>query len=58
MFYLIGEFVNAEIIISPVIGIMAGFLYSKTELEETTEYTLQCLIFIVCISVVWEKQNG
>ena len=36
-YLVIGQINNAEIILSPVIGIMFGFLYSKEQLEQGTK---------------------
>lgn len=52
-YLIIGQRNNAEIILSPVIGIMFGFLYSKEQLEEGNEITLQCVIGVISITVIW-----
>lgn len=58
-YLIIGQVNNAEIILSPVIGIMFGFLYSKEQLEEGNEITLQCVIGVISITVIWiNQQNG
>jgi len=58
-FLIIGQFKNAEIIISPVKGIMFGFLYHKEQYEQEDEITLQCLLGIISINVIWVNQlNG
>lgn len=58
-FLIIGQFKNAEIIISPVKGIMFGFLYHKEQYEQEDEITLQCLLGIISINVIWINQlNG
>ena len=58
-YLVIGQFNNAEIILSPVIGIMFGFLYSKEQLEQGNEITLQCVIGVISITVIWiNHQNG
>ena len=50
---------NAEISIAPIIGIVVGALYSYQEFEEETEYTLQCCIFVISLTVVWtQSANG
>jgi len=63
LFVIIGLSVNAEIILSPIKGFMAGALvhnetYINEENEEVTEYTLQCLIFFISVNVLWEKRGG
>ncbi len=58
-YLIIGQINKAEIILSPVIGIMFGFLYSKEQLEEGNEITLQCVIGVISITVIWiNQQNG
>ena len=58
-FLMIGQIKNADIILSPVIGIMFGFLYNKEQLEDGQEITLQCLIGVISITVIWiNQQNG
>lgn len=58
-YLIIGQVNNAEIILSPVIGIMFGFLYSKEQLEQGNEITLQCVIGVISITVIWiNQQNG
>tara|TARA_R100000742_G_C4273898_1_gene93644 strand:+ start:790 stop:1002 length:213 start_codon:yes stop_codon:yes gene_type:complete len=57
----IGQIAEAEIIISPIKGIMFGSLYhseiyySKEQEKFIQEYTLQCVIGIVSLNVVWER---
>ena len=58
-FLIIGQIKRADIILSPIMGIMFGFLYHKEQYEEEDEYTLQCLIGIISINVIWiNQQNG
>ena len=58
-FIFIGHFKGADIIISPIKGIMFGFLYHKEQYEEEDEYTLQCLLGVISINVIWINQlNG
>ena len=58
-FMVIGQINNAEIILSPIIGMMFGFLHNKEQLDEGCEITLQCLIGIVSITVIWtNNQTG
>lgn len=58
-YLIIGHRKNADIILSPVIGMMFGFLYSKEQLEEGNEITLQCVIGVISITVIWiNHQDG
>ena len=59
IFLIIGQIKNAEIILSPIVGIMFGFLYHKEQFEEENEYTLQCVLCVISITVIWtNQQNG
>lgn len=58
IYLVIGQVKNADIIISPVIGMMFGFLYSKEELEEDDEITLQCLLGVISVTVIWINQRN
>lgn len=58
-FIAIGQFKNADIIISPIKGIMFGFLYHKEQYKQEDEITLQCLLGIISINVIWiNRLNG
>ena len=59
VFLTIGQLKGADIIISPIKGIMFGFLYHKEQYEKEDEITLQCLLGIISINVIWINQlNG
>jgi len=62
MFIIIGFMFNAEIIISPVKGFMIGALVHNETFDdngqEVTEYTLQCLLGIISVNVLWRNQDG
>jgi len=59
VFLMIGHFKNSDVIISPIKGFMIGFLYHKDEYEDEDEYTLQCLLGVISINVIWRsQQNG
>lgn len=59
VFIIVGHFKGAEIILSPITGIMFGFLYHKEEYEDEDEYTLQCLLGVISVNVIWKNQpNG
>jgi len=57
-FLVIGQFKKAEIILSPVVGIMFGFLYHKEQYEQEDEITLQCLLGIISVNVIWINQQS
>jgi hypothetical protein len=59
VFIVIGHIKKAEIIISPIKGFMFGFLYHKEEYIEEDEYTLQCLLGVISVNVIWKNlPNG
>ena len=59
VFLVIAQIKKAEIIISPIIGFMLGVLYHKEEFHKEDEFTLQCLLGIISINVIWiKKLNG
>jgi len=53
LFLIIAQIKKAEVILSPVVGIMFGFLYHKEQYEEEDEFTLQCVIGVISITVIW-----
>jgi hypothetical protein len=59
VFIIIGHLKDGDIIISPIKGLMFGFLYHKEQYEEEDEFTLQCLLGVISINVIWTKKlNG
>ncbi len=62
IFVVIAFIVGGEIIISPIKGFMVGALVHDETFEENnrnvTEYTLQCLLGIISVNVLWERQDG
>jgi len=56
---LIGQINKADIYVALIKGIMVGFLYHKEQYDDGfDEYTLQCLLGIVNITVKWEKERN
>ena len=45
---------GGELIINPIIGFMVGWLYDGEEIEEGTEHTIQILLGLVCITIIWQ----
>jgi len=59
VFIVIGHIKKAEIFISPIKGFMFGFLYHKDEYLEEDEFTLQCLLGVISLNVIWKNlPNG
>ena len=54
--------IKADIIISPIIGFVTGFLYDKEEFIEDEmkikSYTIQILMGVISLNILWEIQNG
>jgi hypothetical protein len=50
---IVGHFKKAEIQLSPIFGVMVGVLYSYNDDEEGKEHWLQCCMFFVSITVIW-----
>ena len=56
IFLIIGQINNADIIVGVIKGFMIGILYHEQEYEDNvTEYTLQCLIGVISLNVIWSK---
>lgn len=59
IFVMIGHVKNAEIYIALIKGIMIGFLYHKEQYDDGfDEYTLQCCIGFINVTVKWEQLSG
>ncbi|MEN8834733.1 MAG: hypothetical protein ABF265_01810 [Polaribacter sp.] len=60
VFFLIGQLIDADIIISPIIGIVFGALYSVQDFKEIgenyKEHTLQCCIGFISLTVLWVEK--
>tara|TARA_R110000744_G_scaffold92179_1_gene178621 strand:+ start:4277 stop:4531 length:255 start_codon:yes stop_codon:yes gene_type:complete len=54
--------IKADIIISPMVGFVTGCLYHKEvfieEGIEVRSYTIQILMGVISLNVLWETQNG
>lgn len=56
-----GQLHDAHIHIAPIVGIVCGALYSYVHIEEeeVTEHTLQCCIFVISFTIIWDTPlNG
>ena len=56
-FVIIGLIYKAELIISPILGFVIGALYNKETFDDGEEITLQRLLGIVSITIIWENQD-
>tara|TARA_R110002153_G_scaffold26625_1_gene83271 strand:+ start:1419 stop:1673 length:255 start_codon:yes stop_codon:yes gene_type:complete len=54
--------IKADIIISPMVGFVTGCLYHKEVFIEgaieVRSYTIQILMGVISLNILWEKQNG
>jgi len=50
---LFGILKNAEIHFSPIIGFMLGTLISYESIDDNKEYTLQCCLGFISLTVIW-----
>jgi hypothetical protein len=59
IFIIIAQVKKAEVIISPIIGFVIGSLYNRDLYEDEEEVTLQCLLGVISITVIWiNRQSG
>ena len=58
VFLLIAQVKNAEVVISPIVGFMLGVLYHKEQYDKEDEFTLQCLLGIISINVIWVRAHN
>jgi len=54
---IVFQFVDCEIIITPIKGVMLGALYNDDDFEDEVEHTIQVLLFVISFSFVWTT-NG
>lgn len=59
LFFYIAQQVKADIYIQPIIGLMFGALYSKEDIEEhnINQYTLQCCIGFISLTIIWAEEK-
>ena len=58
IFIIIAHIKKAEIIISPIVGFVVGSLYNRDLYEDEEEITLQCLLGVISITVIWINQHN
>ncbi len=58
IFVMIGQYKNADIYIALIKGFMLGALFHKEQYDDGfDEYTLQCVIGFINVTVKWEQQQ-
>ncbi len=59
LFLVIGQVKGADIYIALIKGFMLGALFHKEQYDDGyDEYTLQCVIGFINVTVKWEQQAG
>lgn len=59
LFLIIGQFKRADIYVALIKGFMLGALFHKEQYDDGyDEYTLQCVIGFINVTVRWEEQTG
>ena len=53
---MFGLYKKAEIQFSPVVGFMVGSLISWEHYEDGIDYTLQCCLGFISLTVLWSDQ--
>lgn len=50
---------NADVSFAPILGVMAGMLYSFSDYEDGREHTVQLCLFVLSVTIVWtSKPSG
>ena len=59
LFLIIGQVKGADIYLALIKGFMLGALFHKEQYDDGyDEYTLQCVIGFINVTVKWEEQTG
>ena len=59
LFLIIGQVRRADIYVALIKGFMLGALFHKEQYDDGyDEYTLQCVIGFINVTVRWEEQTG
>lgn len=59
LFLIIGQVKRADIYVALIKGFMLGALFHKEQYDDGyDEYTLQCVIGFINVTVKWEEQTG
>ena len=56
--FIVMNFVDCDILITPIKGIMFGALYNDDVYDEETDHTIQILILFVSFNFLWTTTNG
>lgn len=56
--FIVMNFVDCDILITPIKGIMFGALYNDDVYDEETDHTIQILILFISFNFLWTTTNG
>ena len=56
--FIVMNFVDCDIIITPIKGIMFGALYNDDVYDTETDHTIQILILFLSFNFLWTTTNG
>jgi len=56
--FIVMNFVDCDIIITPIKGIMFGALYNDDVYDTETDHTIQILILFISFNFLWTTTNG
>ena len=56
--FIVMNFVDCDILITPIKGIMFGALYNDDVYDTETDHTIQILILFISFNFLWTTSNG
>lgn len=56
--FIVMNFVDCDILITPIKGIMFGALYNDDVYDIETDHTIQVVILFISFNFLWTTSNG
>jgi len=56
--FIVMNFIDCDILITPIKGIMFGALYNDDVYDTETDHTIQILILFISFNFLWTTTNG
>ena len=56
--FIVMNFVDCDVIITPIKGVMFGALYNDDVYDTETDHTIQILILFISFNFLWTTTNG
>ena len=56
--FIVMNFFDCDIIITPIKGVMFGALYNDDVYDTETDHTIQILILFISFNFLWTTTNG